>query len=247
MLIVGNWKAYVQSSEKAKKIFAAAKRVGGHAGVQVVIAPPAPYLGMLAVGNRSKVEFASQDVSLSTGGAATGELTAAALADAGASYAILGHSERRAMGESDEMIAEKVRHALANRLKPILCIGEKERDQDARYLSGLRAQIAAVFAPLSQKERMQTVIAYEPIWAIGKTAAEAITPADLGEMVLYIRKVLSEYLPGRGAEKATILYGGSIEPGNARELASGTGVDGFLVGHASVDADTFSRLVKALY
>ncbi len=247
MLVVGNWKAYIQSSDKAKKLFATAKRLATHAGIEIVIAPPAPYLGLLAVGNRSKVRFAAQDVSLSTGGAATGELTAAMIADAGASYAILGHSERRALGETDEMVSEKTRHALANKLIPIVCVGEKERDQDARYLSVLRAQIAAVYTPLSQKERTQTILAYEPIWAIGKTAADAITPADLAEMVLYIRKVLTEYLPGRGAEKVRLIYGGSAEPGNARALASGTGVDGFLSGHASVDTESFTNLVKALY
>lgn len=247
MIVVGNWKAYVESTEKAKKLFAAAKRLTTKPDIEIVIAPSSPYLGLLAAGNRSKVAFAAQDLSLSTGGAATGEITAGMVSELGATYAILGHSERRAMGETDEMISEKTRHALANKLIPIVCIGEKERDQDARYLSVLRAQIAAVYTPLSQKERMQTIIAYEPIWAIGKTAAEAITPADLGEMVLYIRKVLTEYLPGRGSEKARLIYGGSIEPANARNLASGTGVDGFLIGHASVDSDTFTNLVKALY
>jgi len=246
MLIVGNWKAYVQSAEKAKKLFATAKKLA-KGQVEIVIAPPTPYIGLLAPGNRSKVGFAAQDVSLSTGGATTGEVTASMLSNVGASYAILGHSERRAMGETDEMISEKVRHALANKLIPIVCIGEKERDQDAKYLQGLRAQIAAIYAPLSAKERMQTVLAYEPIWAIGKTAAEAITPGDLEEMVLYIRKVLTEYIPGRGAEKVRLIYGGSVEPANARSLASGTGVDGFLPGHASADVESFTNLVKALY
>jgi triosephosphate isomerase len=246
MLIVGNWKAYVQSTEKAKKLFAHAKRLASRQGVEIVLAPPAPYLGMFAPGNRSKVSFAAQDLSLSTGGATTGEITAATLSGLGVEYVILGHSERRAMGETDQMIAEKVQHALANKLTPIVCVGEKERDQDAQYLKGLRAQIAAIFTPLSHKERMQTVIAYEPIWAIGKTAAEAITSQDLMEMMLYIRKVLTEYIPGRGAEKVRLIYGGSVEPANARQLAGGTGVDGFLPGHASVDPESFAALVKAV-
>jgi triosephosphate isomerase len=93
---------------------------------------------------------------------------------------------------------------------------------------------------------MQLVIAYEPIWAIGKSAAEAITPADLTEMVLYIRKVLAEYLPGKGSGKIRILYGGSVEPSNIRALAAASGVDGFLVGHASTDAQSLGALVKAV-
>jgi triosephosphate isomerase len=90
------------------------------------------------------------------------------------------------------------------------------------------------------------VVAYEPIWAIGKTASEAITPADLNEMVLYIRKMLGEHLPGKGSTKIPILYGGSVEPGNIRALSTGTNIDGFLVGHASTDVTSFGALVKAL-
>ncbi len=246
MLIVGNWKAYVQSAEKAKKLFANAKRLASRPGAEIVLAPSAPYLGMFAPGNRSKVALAAQDLSLSTGGAATGEITAGVLAGIGVKYVILGHSERRALGETDEMISEKVQHALANNLIPIVCIGEKERDQDAQYLKFLRAQIMAIFQPLSHKDRMRIVVAYEPIWAIGKTAADAISSNDLMEMVLYIRKVLGEYVPGHGAEKMRLIYGGSVEPGNARQLAEGTGVNGFLPGHASVDTDSFTALVKAV-
>jgi triosephosphate isomerase len=120
------------------------------------------------------------------------------------------------------------------------------RDPDAKYLKFLRTQIDTVFTPLSQKERAQTILAYEPIWAIGKTAADALAPADLEEMVLYIRKILGAYLPGRGAQKVKLLYGGSVEPANIRELAKGTGIDGFLPGHASTDEKTFGEMVKAL-
>lgn len=246
MLIVANWKAYVQSQTKAKQLFATAKRLATNADTEIVLAPPAPYLGLLAPGNRSRVAFAAQDLSLGTGGATTGEITAALLSELGVTYAILGHSERRALGETDEIVSEKVRHALANKIIPIVCVGERERDADAKYITLLRAQISAVFSPLSPKERLHTVIAYEPIWAIGKTASDAITPTDLAEMILYIRKVLGEYLPGKGASKVRIIYGGSVEPGNARLLASGTGIDGFLPGHSSVDSDIFSALVKSV-
>jgi triosephosphate isomerase len=246
MLIVANWKAYVESSKKAKALLASAKRLKLGKGMSVVLAPPAPYLGFLALGNRSKVSFAGQDLSNTTGGAATGEVTAAMLKDAGAAYVIIGHSERRAQGETDALVAEKVQHALAHGLIPILCVGERERDADARYLSFIRAQLAAVFAPLSPQERIQVVVAYEPIWAIGKSAADALPPHELSEMVLYIRKVLGDYLPGDASHGTAILYGGSVEPSNARMLAGGSGIDGFLVGHASVEPASFSALVKAV-
>ncbi|MES2225562.1 MAG: triose-phosphate isomerase [Patescibacteria group bacterium] len=246
MLIVANWKAYVESSTKAKVLLASAKKLAAVSPHEIVLAPPSPLLGLLTPGNRSKVRFGAQDVSDSTGGAATGEVTAALLSGMGVKYVIVGHSERRAQGETNEVVASKVSHALAHGLTPIVCIGERERDADATYLHGLRAQLAAVFAPLSQKERMEVVVAYEPIWAIGKTAADAITAHDLREMVLYIRKVLEEYLPGKGASSIRVIYGGSVEPGDVRELASGSGADGFLVGHASADVGMFTKLVREI-
>ncbi|CAN5764252.1 triose-phosphate isomerase [soil metagenome] len=246
MIIAANWKAYVESTTKAKALFTSAKKLSIKTDVEIILAPPAPLLGLLVTDNKSSVTFASQDISDTTGGAATGETTAALLSGMGVKYVIVGHSERRAMGETDAIVASKVGHALAQGLTPIVCIGERERDAEAHYLQGLRAQIAATYEPLSTQERMQVVIAYEPIWAIGKDASEAITPHDLQEMVLYIRKVLGDYLPGRASEATKILYGGSVEPGNARELAGGSDINGFLVGHSSVDVATFTALVKAI-
>jgi triosephosphate isomerase len=248
MIIVSNWKAYVEGPAKAKALVAAAKRAAAKQGIEVVIAPPAPLLGMFA-GKTSKkdaVAFAAQDVSNTTGGAASGETTAALLEGMGVTHAIIGHSERRAMGESDELIASKVQHALAHGLTPIVCIGERMRDEDAAYLTVLKSQIASVYGPLSPKERMRIILAYEPVWAIGKSAAESIAPTDLHEMVLYLRKVLAESFPGRSAQNVAILYGGSVEPGNIRDLAAGGQVQGFLIGHASVEVKSFNALAKAL-
>lgn len=246
MLIVSNWKAYVQSFDKARKLFALAKRLSAQKGMELVIAPPAPYLSMFAKGNRSNVRIAAQDVSTVTSGAATGETSAALLSDAGVTYVIIGHSERRAAGETDAVVAEKMQRSIANGLTPILCVGESSRDADAKYLQFLRGQITSALALLSAKERQQVIIAYEPIWAIGKTAAEAISPTDLAEMILYIRKILSELIPGKLSVRTRILYGGSAEPVNARTLAGGSRADGFLVGHASVEVGTYTALVKSL-
>lgn len=246
MLIVANWKAYVETEDKAKKLFAAAKKLAVRPDTEIVLAVPAPYLGLFALSNHSKVAFAAQDISAGIGGAATGEIIAPLLRNINVGYAILGHSERRAMGETDAIVSEKVRHALANKITPIVCIGERERDADAKYLSVLRAQLKAVFEPLSPKERQQVILAYEPIWAIGKTAADALAPSELHEMVLYIRKILADYLPGKTTSKVRLIYGGSVEPGNIRLLAQGTGIEGFLPGHASADVDMFTALVKAI-
>lgn len=245
MLIIANWKAYIESPAKAKALFAGATRLASKGDHEIVIAPAAPYIGMFT-GAKSLVRLGAQDVSCSTGGAATGEIAAGLLASLGVSYVLVGHSERRALGETDEMVTEKVQHVLAHGMTPVVCIGERERDTDAQYLTVVRRQIGSVMSALSPKERLALIIAYEPVWAIGKTDADAITPPDLAEMVLYIRKILSDYIPGRANAKVPVIYGGSAEPGNARSLGSGTGIEGFLVGHASADALTFAALVKAV-
>ena len=245
MLVVGNWKTYVRTREKAKKLLAVAKRLAVGRKIKIVIAPPAPYLGLFT-GSRGGVALAAQDVSESLDSTETGEIPAPLLKEIGVTYAIIGHSERRARGETDAQIREKVQRALVHGITPILCIGESERDADAKYLAHLRTQITTALSCIPAKDLLDIIIAYEPIWAIGKSDEDAIQPADLMETVLYIRKVLGDFIPGKGAGRVKVLYGGSTEPENARALAGGGGVDGFLVGHASVDAAMFSGIVKAL-
>ncbi|MEK7126159.1 MAG: triose-phosphate isomerase family protein [Patescibacteria group bacterium] len=248
MLIVANWKAYVEELAKAKKLFAVSKKLTKEKETRndIVLAPPAPLLGALAVKNKSKVAFSAQDVSATSGGAQTGEITAQAYSTAGAAYSIIGHSERRAAGDTDAVIAEKLSHALASGLIPVLCIGERERDLEGRYLAVLREELTRAMEPLAARERAKVIVAYEPLWAIGKDAEHAILQNDLTEMVLYIRKVLAELLPGKSSQNSLVLYGGAVEPSNIRGLAGASGVDGFLIGHASVDPHVFSSLVKQL-
>lgn len=246
MLIVSNWKAYIEAPDKARALLTRAKALARGTRTKIVLAPPAPFLGMLAATKRSNVGFAAQDISIAISGAHTGESTASTLRAAGASYAIIGHSERRAAGETLELVAQKMNRAQAQGLTPILCVGEQERDEEGKYLAFIREEIASALLALPVKERSGLVLAYEPVWAIGKSAAHAIAPLDLSEMVLYIRKVLAELLPGKSGARIPILYGGSVEPENARALAAASGIDGFLVGHASVDPATFSALVKSV-
>jgi triosephosphate isomerase (TIM) len=245
MLIIANWKAYIEDLGKAKQLVAIARRLSKSNNITIVLAPPAPLIAAV-VQKKSSVAIAAQDVSVTTGGAHTGESTAQAFAGAGATYAIIGHSERRTAGDTPQMVAEKLSHALAHGLVPVLCIGETIRDGEGRYLSHLREQLTTAFLQLTPKERGRVIVAYEPLWAINKTASSAIRANDLAEMVLYIRKILSELLPGRSSSRSRILYGGSVEPGNARDLAASSHVDGFLIGHASVDPNTFAQLVKEL-
>jgi triosephosphate isomerase len=246
MIIVANWKAYVEDLEKAKMLFVVSKKLAKKTDIAIVLAPPAPLLGALASGNKSKVAFCAQDVSVTLGGAKTGEVIAPVYATTGASYAIIGHSERRAAGDTNTIVAEKIVHVLACKLTPILCVGEHERDREGVYLNFIREEITSALIALSEKERSKVVVAYEPLWAIGKSAESAIRPHDLIEMVLYIRKVLAELLPGKKSMSTLVLYGGSVEPENIRDLARASNVDGFLIGHASVDPHSFTALVKQL-
>ena len=244
MLIVSNWKAYVENIEEAKKLHALALRLSKK-GHDLVVAPTTAHLTLFTL-KKGSVALGAQDVSVHTAGAHTGEVTAGALKESGVSYVIVGHSERRASGETDAVVLEKVRRVLAEGMTPIVCVGESARDEQGAYLGVVRTMIESVLAPLNPKERTELIIAYEPVWAIGKTGAEAIQEEDLTEMVLYIRKVLGEFLPGKASEKVRVLYGGSVEASVIRSLAGGTGVDGFLIGHASADVSAYKALVEEL-
>ena len=247
MIIIANWKAKVETFADAKKLVTASKRLAEKGAHTIVIAPPAPYLGLLSLTSPSKkLRFASQDITATNGGSQTGEVTGQMISSTKASYVIIGHSERRALGDTDEVVLLKTKKALASKLTPVVCIGETKRDEEAQYLSHLRSQIDVVYAGLQSKERGAIILAYEPVWAIGKSASEGITPDDLIEMIRYIRKILASYLPVKKVEDTSILYGGAVEATNARALATGTGISGVLVGHASTDAKSFTALVKAL-
>lgn len=246
MIIVANWKAKVETVAQAKKLVTASKKIADSKKHNLIVAPSAPHLGLLAYGTKTKLAFASQDISQTAGTAQTGEVTGKMLVGVGVTYVIIGHSERRALGDTQEILVLKLRNALASRLIPIVCIGEHERDVEAHYLSVLRTQITQVLTPLSAKDRAQIIFAYEPLWAIGKQASLGIQPEDLNEMVSYIRKVLSDFLPGKASEKSIILYGGAVEQSNAKALTHDTGINGLLVGHASSDATSFMALAKAL-
>lgn len=246
MLIVANWKTYITDIKNAVKLLSASKKLVKATGVRIVLAPPAPLLGALAIKNKSTVAFSAQDISATLGGAHTGEIPASAYATSGAKYAIIGHSERRTTGDTNDVVATKLARAIAHGLTPILCVGEHERDDEGKYLAVIREELTTAIGPLAKKDRANIIIAYEPLWAIWKDAEHAIDPSDLAEMVLYIHKVLSELLTSKNVANTLILYGGSVDPSNVRDLARGSGIGGFLVGHASADPGTFAIIVKQL-
>lgn len=242
MIIVGNFKSYIRSRSEAEKIVRFAERVSTKH--KLILAPSFIHLGFLSSKKRS-VLLAAQDVSIFEEGAHTGEVSADSIKDAGVEYVILGHSERRAGGETNSIVATKVAGTLSSRLKVVLCVGEEVRDSHANYLGFIREEIVAALEGVRESDFKNIFIAYEPIWAIGKTADEAITGDDLEEMVLYIKKILMEQFGEKAEKTIKVLYGGSVKARNVRGLLV-PGLDGLLVGSASTSKDTFKDLLEAI-
>ena len=202
------------------------------------------YLSLFARRN-ARVSLGAQDVFWANTGRATGEVSPEMLKDVGVSYCVIGHSEQRALGETDEAVSKKLRAVLAEGLVPILCVGEKERDADGTYFDVLKNQLKLSLAGLRRTDFREFVIAYEPLWAIGKSAREAMTPRDIRETTIFIRKVLADMYDAATAQQPVLLYGGSAEESNTAAILSEGGVAGLLVGHASLDATGFIGMLKS--
>lgn len=243
-ILVGNWKMNPDTLDDAKKLFSALSRKAQKMSkVSVVIAPPYPFIGPLA-GKSEVISIAAQDVSNEPRGAFTGGVSARQAKAAGASATIIGHSERRKAGDTDEIIAQKTFEALDAGLRVILCVGEKERDQHAHYLRAIRDQILVVFSKIDKKKASWITIAYEPVWAIGKSYDTALKPSDIHEMSIYIKKVISEVLGQKPGLKFQVLYGGSVNFENAQAILSDGAIDGLLVGRQSLDPDAFGNMIE---
>ena len=246
MIIVGNWKLNPLSLKEAVTIFTGIKKGVKGADTKVVICPPFVYLNELKnFFTKDKIALGSQDVSSEIKGAFTGEISAEMLKTIGATYTIVGHSERRAMGESDEIVAKKATTALKAGLKVIICIGERERDERGAYLGLLKEQITGSLKGVPKKFAENIIVAYEPVWAIGK-GKEAMTAHDLHQMTIFIRKNLIDVYNAPTASAISIIYGGSVDVENALTLVKDGEVDGLLVGRESLNPENFVRIVKVV-
>lgn len=246
-LVIANWKMSPETLEEAKKIFNGIRSATkGLRNTDAVVCPPFPFIHPLSKLNSPKNLFlGAQNIFSEIKGAFTGEVGVGMVKDLGAKFVILGHSERRAMGETGETIRKKLQIAFDADLTPILCIGERERDKDGNHLALVKNQIKEGLTGLSKKYLVGITLAYEPIWAIGRSYKEAMTPTDIHETVLFIKKVIGELSGKDIAAGAKILYGGSVEAENAGMIMEYGNVDGFLVGHASLIPSDFSAILKA--
>lgn len=237
-LIAGNWKMHARRADLSEIGLLASALPPAAASVEVLICPPACYIEAAVAAAGAGFAIGAQDCSAITADAArTGEISAAMLADAGARYVIVGHSERRAQhGESDALVRKKAEAAMDAGLTPIVCVGETAAERAAgRTASVVGAQVEAS----TPERRGGLVIAYEPVWAIGGSATP--TRSEIEEVHSLIRQTLRSR--GVPADAFRVLYGGSVNPKNAAEVLSAEGVDGALVGRASLKADDFAPII----
>jgi triosephosphate isomerase len=244
-IIAGNWKMFKTVQETVfyvKELRGLVHRVGD---VEVVIAPPFTSLRAAAENTRgSDISVAAQDMYWEREGAFTGEVSAAMIADAGAAYVIIGHSERRTLfGETNLHVNRKLAAALSAELTPIVCVGETPEQREAsQTLDVLDQQLREGFDAVTADQLAELVIAYEPVWAIG-TGRNA-TPEQAQEAHAHIRMRLRQWFGADAAERCHILYGGSVKPENIAALMAQPDVDGALVGGASLDPRAFAEIVQ---
>src|SRR6266404_4599256 len=247
-IVAANWKMNMTQAESARFVEALLLRdVGEITDVEVVIVPPFTAIAkvMDALGKAQNTKVGAQNMYWENNVPFTGEISAALLRDLFVHYVVLGHSERRTLfGETDEIVNRKVRAAHAAALRPIVCIGETLEQRDRGNVEKiLSIQLRGSLAGLSPKQLQETVIAYEPVWAIG-TGRNA-TPAQAQEAHAFIRNTLREMSDDATADRIRIQYGGSVKPDNALSLMSQPDIDGALVGGASLDPRSFARIVNA--
>jgi triosephosphate isomerase (TIM) len=245
-IIAGNWKMHKTLPEAKKFIEEVSGLVPSKDKVESVVCAPALFLGQLVeLTKESDLEIGAQNMHFEESGAFTGETSPKALQDIGAKYVVIGHSERREMfNETDESVNKKTLTAFKYNLTPIVCCGEtleqRENGETNEFVGG---QIKAALNGLSDEQVKQTVIAYEPIWAIG--TGKSSTAEDANETCSHIRKVVAEQFSQEVAEAVRIQYGGSVKPGNIQEYMSQPDIDGALVGGASLETDSFLQLLEA--
>ena len=243
-LVAANWKMHKTVQEALAFSVDFRDRVEDIRDVDIVVAPPFTALHAVAEAlANTPVQVAGQDVHPEPRGAFTGEISTDMLKEAGATHVIVGHSERRQLfGETDDGVNEKVRAALAAQLIPIMCVGETlaERESEETF-AVLERQVSGGLASLSPAQAATLVIAYEPVWAIG--TGRTATPQQAQEVHHRIRQHVASTMGDAVATGCRIIYGGSVKPGNAADLAAETDVDGALVGGASLDSESFADIV----
>ena len=241
-IIIANWKMNPSAVEEGARLVRGILNQVLPKDVELIIAPPFVYLESVKKLLPKEIKLAAQDISWAERGAYTGEISGLMVKNLGCGYAIIGHSERRyKIGETEEMINLKLKAALASGLIPVLAVGEREQGDDImKVLSGqLKSALAGVEAP----EAGRIIIAYEPVWAIGTGLAD--TPDHALSAALLIRKIIGGLYSPEWASDIPVLYGGSVTGDNAAEFIGQAGINGALVGGASLELEEFLKIIKS--
>ncbi len=233
-----------RTATEAKKIAADLKKIAAKTkNTETVICPPFVYLPLLAPLVSANISLGAQNAFAEPLGAYTGEVSFAQLPQFNVDFVVVGHSERRAMGETDEIVNKKILAVANAGMSAILCVGEKVRDKQGDYFAAVRGQIVSALKNFSKKSLGRLVIAYEPVWAIG--AGSAMKTGDIHEMFIFVKKVLREIygLPGSDVR---ILYGGSVTSENISDIMTNGFVQGVLVGRDSLNAKNFAQIIRTV-
>lgn len=244
-VIAANWKMNKTQAEARQFVAEFLPKVANLSGVEMLIIPPFTAIAAVAAGLKgSKVGLGAQNMSKEAPGAFTGEVAGVMLTEAGCSHVLAGHSERRTLyGETDQLVGEKVRAAFANGLTPILCIGETLKEREAGQTNAVnRRQLLAGIEGLTSEQVAKTIIAYEPVWAIG--TGKNCDPAEAQATIAAIRGVVAEAAGAEAAAAVRIQYGGSVKPGNVADYMAQPDIDGALVGGASLDPASFAAICE---
>ncbi|WP_227937326.1 triose-phosphate isomerase [Alkalihalobacillus deserti] len=244
-IIAGNWKMNKTLGEAKQFVNAVKTTIPANSEVDAVVCAPALFLeSLVSATEGTDLKIGAQNVHFEENGAFTGEISPVALADMKVDYVIIGHSERREMfAETDETVNKKVHAAFKHNLVPIMCCGETDAEREAGKTNDVvKVQVEAGLAGLTDEQVKNTVIAYEPIWAIG--TGKSSSPTDANEVCSYIRKVVAEAFSTEAAEAVRIQYGGSVKPANIKEYMGQSDIDGALVGGASLETDSFLSLLE---
>jgi len=244
IFIAGNWKMNTTVDEAVALAKGVVEKVGSSTDVDVAVCPP--YTNLSAVSQvvaGTPVKLGAQDVHWEEKGAFTGKVSCAMLKAVGVELVIIGHSEQRQyFGETDETVNKKIKAALAAGLQPVVCVGETLDERKGNKVETvLETQMKGGFAGISKEDALTCTIAYEPVWAIG--TGETATPEQADEAHAFIRKVVAGIYDDDTAAKIRIQYGGSMKPGNAKELLSKENVDGGLIGGAALKPDDFAGII----
>lgn len=244
-LIIANWKMNPQTKKNAEIIFNnISNSLNNIKKVDVVVCPPHPFLFLKDKIKSKKIHLGSQDVFFEKDGSYTGEVSASQLKDFGVEYIIVGHSERRALGDTNKIINKKILAIFKSKMIPVFCVGENNRDVNGFYLSFIKQQLIEGLIGVTKSEMKNIVIAYEPVWAIGSGAVREATPAEFIEIRIFIKKVIADLYDMKIASEIKIIYGGSVNILNSQSFLKEGEADGLLVGRDSLNSKKFGKIIS---